>query len=520
MTETFVGELMRFVGFSGADQAALTALHLVARPRFPAIVEEFYRRLVAHDHARRLLSDPALVERLQHTLIVWMEELLQGPWDEAYYEKRARIGRTHVHIGLEQRFMFLAMNHLRGSLLSCCRELPDEEMRERATASLINLLDLELAIMLESYREAFLEKEQRLERRQRAELADQLAISEARYQEIVDGSSSLVTTFDENGTVLFFNSRCEELTGIPRANAIGRNFAELLIAKDARAEVTSSWRRLLENQPERPHEGAVPGVEGRRVRWHFTTLPSGAGPVLCATGVDVTDERELQARTRRAERLASLGTMAAGLAHEIRNPLNSARLQLTLAERRFGRTPPDLSSAEQAVHLAAGEVDRAGKLVTEFLEFARPQPLLLAPTDLGHLLGELSALLGPEAEEAGITLRFHLESPATALVDRDGIKQVLENLLRNAFEAIGTAGHVEVRARREGDSVILEVEDDGPGLTVPEAMLFEPFYTTKPNGTGLGLAIANRIVSDHGGAVSVRSRPGQTIFSATLPRGL
>jgi len=212
--------------------------------------------------------------------------------------------------------------------------------------------------------------------------------------------------------------------------------------------------------------------------------------------------------------------MAAGLAHEIRNPLNSARLQLTLAERRFGRTPPDLSSAEQAVHLAAGEVDRAGKLVTEFLEFARPQPLLLAPTDLGHLLGELSALLGPEAEEAGITLRFHLESPATALVDRDGIKQVLENLLRNAFEAIGTAGHVEVRARREGDSVILEVEDDGPGLTVPEAMLFEPFYTTKPNGTGLGLAIANRIVSDHGGAVSVRSRPGQTIFSATLPRGL
>jgi signal transduction histidine kinase len=234
-------------------------------------------------------------------------------------------------------------------------------------------------------------------------------------------------------------------------------------------------------------------------------------------GLDVSEEYALGIRTRRAERLASLGTMAAGLAHEIKNPLNAAHLQLTLAQRRLGRAGgADVEGARAAAELVGGEMHRLAALVEEFLQFARPQALRLARGDLKAAAESVVQLLEPETSGAGIEVKLD-GNAVQADFDHERVKQVVLNLVRNAVEATGRGGHVGVHVGRKDGMALLQVEDDGPGIQPPDAPIFEPFFTTKENGTGLGLAIIHRIVSDHGGEIGVESAPGRTIFSITLP---
>jgi signal transduction histidine kinase len=257
---------------------------------------------------------------------------------------------------------------------------------------------------------------------------------------------------------------------------------------------------------------------GRRVRWHFTRLPDSKQTILCAIGIDVTEEYEMGVRMRRSERLAALGTMAAGLAHEIRNPLNAAHLQLTLLQRKLGRPEgADASGAAEAARLVADELNRLAGLVREFLQFAKPQPLRLSRGDLRITVEEVVGLLAPEAAAAGAALELLPGPTIFAELDDERMKQVIHNLVRNAVEAVGKGGKVRLRLEAQNGEAHLAVEDNGPGLPSLDAPIFEPFFTTKESGTGLGLAIAHRIVTDHGGRITVDSRPGHTVFEVCLP---
>jgi two-component system sensor histidine kinase HydH len=167
MPETLFEELKRYVGFGPADEEALRALHPVARPHFERISEVFYQRILEHEDARKALFEgESMVGRLRHSLVLWMEKLLTGPWDEAYYDLRARIGRKHVAIALPQHYMFGAMNVLRQELNALIDagfpSNPGEWRRIRL--SVAKILDLELAIMLHTYREDLLSQQARSER--------------------------------------------------------------------------------------------------------------------------------------------------------------------------------------------------------------------------------------------------------------------------------------------------------------------------------------------------------------------
>jgi len=167
MPETLFEELKRYVGFGSADEQALRALHPLARTHFTCISEVFYQRILQHETARKVLTEgESMVGRLRHTLVAWMEKLLTGPWDHEYYELRARIGRKHVDIALPQHYMFGAMNVLRQelNLLIDGAFISDPDRLRTTRLALGKILDLELAIMLHTYREDLLSQQARSER--------------------------------------------------------------------------------------------------------------------------------------------------------------------------------------------------------------------------------------------------------------------------------------------------------------------------------------------------------------------
>jgi len=230
--------------------------------------------------------------------------------------------------------------------------------------------------------------------------------------------------------------------------------------------------------------------------------------------------RDAQSRIIQSEKMAVLGTFASGLAHEVRNPLNSIALQLSLLERRTARI--DRRVAERTAELVSiirEEVRRLDGLVGDFLLFARSGQVRHQPTDIRALADEVVRLLAPEAAAAGVKLgRESAEGdPPQPEIDAERMKQVLINLVRNGIEALDRGGSVRVVDASDGSTSWLHVRDDGPGL--PQDLdVFQLFVTSKPGGTGLGLPIAQQIVHEHGGEISAESSPGRgTTFSVRLP---
>jgi len=241
--------------------------------------------------------------------------------------------------------------------------------------------------------------------------------------------------------------------------------------------------------------------------------------VLFAIGQDLTETRAMEERTRQAEKLAAIGTLAAGLAHEIRNPLTGAQLHLSFLERSIKKKASEQDMLE-ATRVVADEITRLAHLVTEFLDFARPKPLQLKTTSLFKLCEHARSMVLTQAKAVGVELTCDLPSVDLEFeADQAKLTQVLLNLLQNAVESTGSGGggSVVLRARRGPRHVILDVEDDGPGLQTPDAPIFDAFFSTKEGGTGLGLAITHRIVTDHGGMIDVSSKIGKTTFRVTLP---
>src|SRR5882672_8835406 len=231
-----------------------------------------------------------------------------------------------------------------------------------------------------------------------------------------------------------------------------------------------------------------------------------------------------QTLLERQEKLATLGTLAAGIAHEIRNPLTSLKARLYTLEKHLQIVP----AARKDTDIISAEISRLERIVQDVLSFARPSDPKLETIPADTVIREVQGLITPNLESRGV--RLEVESSPELLIRADSghIKQVLINLVRNAAEAIDGAGTVTMRARagraalggRETDAVILEVADTGKGIPPEvEKRLFDPFFSTKETGTGLGLPIAARIVERHGGVLQYQTRPGHgTTFGVVLPR--
>jgi signal transduction histidine kinase len=255
-------------------------------------------------------------------------------------------------------------------------------------------------------------------------------------------------------------------------------------------------------------------------------LKGSDGKDLGVVGVfrDLTAVRALEQRLQRSDRLAALGTLAAGLAHEIKNPLTS----LLTFSRHLSRRFADENFREKFQNVVPRELERINEIVDRLLELARPARLHFTMVQIPALLDSVIELYGNEIEaKRTLVVREYARDVSAIRADENAIYRVFVNLVANSLEAMGPDGHLRLRLgwaegprrRTNHPRVRIEIEDTGPGIPLPERdRIFNPFYTTKEGGTGLGLAITHKIIEEHGGTIDVASTPGVgTTFRVVLP---
>jgi len=227
----------------------------------------------------------------------------------------------------------------------------------------------------------------------------------------------------------------------------------------------------------------------------------------------------LERRTRDAERLAELGTLTGGLAHEIKNPLSTVQLNLQLLQEDLGASDAVSPRVLRRLSTVKDETTRLRDILDDFLRYAGRIELDRKPTDLASLLDELVDFLAPQAELQRVTLRLDAP-PIEAPVDARLLKQALLNLMLNALQVMPEGGELMLRARAADNEVTIEVTDTGPGIPpADQQRIFDAYYSKRRGGTGLGLAMTRRIVLEHGGTIQLYSELGKgSTFRIRLPR--
>jgi two-component system sensor histidine kinase PilS (NtrC family) len=357
----------------------------------------------------------------------------------------------------------------------------------------------------------------RLERAS-SEIADLQAFN----QHVIDSLTSGLATTDLEGRILTFNRAAEIITGHPAIAVIGRRFEEVLdlppnVAADLITPIGAARGRRIET--------SYRTGDGRQIELGFTAAflhTPGGNAGLLFSFQDVTDIKRLERDARLQQRLAAVGEMAAGIAHEIRNPLASMSGSIQILRQEL----PLSEEQAQLMDIVLRESERLNDTIRSFLAYARPQRFSITRLDIRRVLNDTALLLRNSAEvhEGHVIDVLVPTSEVCFEADENQIRQIVWNLATNGLRAMKDAGRLRLGARVESgsgglESVVLEVSDEGVGIPAEELdAIFQPFRGTFTKGTGLGLAIVHRIVSDYGGEIQVSSTPGHgTMVSVKLP---
>lgn len=235
---------------------------------------------------------------------------------------------------------------------------------------------------------------------------------------------------------------------------------------------------------------------------------------------DLTQVRNEEARLKRMESLASLTTMAAGVAHEIKNPLASMSIHLQLMNRKLQSKHLDIKEIREAVSILEEETGRLNNILSDYLFTLRPPESHLNPGNINILLQELLQFLRFEFEEASVKTVLLLDKSIPLMpIDESSMKRALLNLIKNALEAMPDGGELKLETRKEKEGISIEIADTGMGIAKDiQGKIFEPYFTTRDSGSGLGLTVVYKVVREHGGDLHMDSHPGRgTIFRIMLP---
>ena len=356
----------------------------------------------------------------------------------------------------------------------------------------------------------------RLERAS-SEIADLQAFN----QHVIDSLASGLATTDRLGRILTFNRAAEAITGHPAAAVVGRRLEDVL---DLPPSVAIELGNLAGPSRGRRVESSFRTGDGRLIDLGFTATPlqtPGGNAGLLFAFQDVTDIKKLERDARLRQRLAAVGEMAAGIAHEIRNPLASMSGSIQILRQEL----PLTEDQAQLMDIVLRESERLNDTIRSFLAYAKPQRFSIARLDVRRVMSDAALLLRNSTE----VLEGHVidvQMPPAEVVfeaDENQIRQIVWNLATNGLRAMRSGGRLTLGARvepgGEHESIVLEVSDEGVGIPADELdEIFQPFRGTFSKGTGLGLAIVHRIVSDYEGEIQVSSTPGRgTTIIVRLP---
>jgi two-component system nitrogen regulation sensor histidine kinase GlnL len=342
----------------------------------------------------------------------------------------------------------------------------------------------------------------------------------AHSEDVLASLGDGLVLLDMERRVAFVSPRAEDLTGISTAQAVGRSVEQAFVMNPW---IGDTVRCLQLGKARRTNDaGEILAPFGRRVAVQLIAAPiidalgAAVGTVLLFR--DMTAQRSLGDAAERGNRVSDLAAVAAGLAHEIKNPLGGIKgaAQL-LAEELQGN-----GNATRFTSLITREVDRVSALLEQLLELTRPPRLRLAAVNVHRILNDVLTL-ERAAGDAALTVRLVFDpSLPDVLADEAQLRQVFLNLVKNALEAMGRAGtltvttrietdfHVRHAARDRGQFLSVDVEDTGPGIAAEDCeRIFAPFFTTKTSGTGLGLAVSEHLVAQHGGTIAIESELGR-----------
>ncbi len=421
----------------------------------------------------------------------------------------------YVGIVLTQYFELAAM--LRVPFLNHGGVLPPQRI-VAYTTGLNVFLFFSIAFLSGSLADRLQRAGARLERAS-SEIADLQAFN----QHVIDSLASGLATTDRQGRILTFNRAAQAITGHAALSAVGRRIEDVLelppnVAADLNAGAALGRGRRIET--------TYRTGDGRQIDLGFTATqlqtPGGHGGLLFAFQ-DVTDIKKLERDARLRQRLAAVGEMAAGIAHEIRNPLASMSGSIQILRQEL----PLTEEQAQLMDIVLRESERLNDTIRSFLAYARPQRFSIARLDVRRVLNDAALLLRNSSEVLDGHI-IEVQVPTTEVAfeaDENQIRQIVWNLATNGLRAMRNGGtlslgaHIEPGGDEALDSVVLAVGDEGVGIPADELdAIFQPFRGSFAKGTGLGLAIVHRIVSDYGGEIQVSSTPGRgTTVQVRLP---
>lgn len=504
-----------FVRWSQQDLAQVPRIAEIVAPHFAELIDDFYQVIQQHPDAARIVAGgEAQVERLKSSLHGWLEQLFTGCYDEQYVEQRSAVGRRHVQIGVNQVYTNVAMSRLRGGLMRILRAnwTNDREDLFEHMQTLDKLLDLELAIIEDAYETEHVQRQKAAERsRMKSALHREKEFS----QGLLEQAQAIVLVLDVHGCIVRFNSYMEELTGVPLDEVRGKDWFNEFIPGTDQERMREVFQKTVHDQDTAGTINSILCRTGRerRISWSNKTLKNlnGRTTAVLAVGHDITDLNQAQQRALQAERLAAIGQMITGLAHESRNALQRIQACAEMLELEVEGNQEAMDLVRR-IKLAQ---DHMHRLYDEVRGYAAPITLDRVECKLGSVWREAWELLLPQRDNRTTSLiEKTTGTNLTYFGDHFRLVQVFRILLENSLAACTDPVEIEIAAcptlLASKRALRIAVRDNGPGLNQEQReRIFEPFYTTKTKGTGLGMAIAQRIVEAHDGKIVVGADRGQ-----------
>lgn len=337
-------------------------------------------------------------------------------------------------------------------------------------------------------------------------------------EKVFDALREGVIVTDEKGQIHYLNLAACEFFGIDRQDAIGQPIESKVRGLD--------WEQLTKSGRVVSRDLEVFYPENRYINFYVAPLKDDdseepEGFVLLLR--DTTQSRQMREEELESEKMNALTMLAAGVAHEIGNPLNSLNIHLQLVQRKLKKIDDTelRKEVDELLEVARGEIQRLDFIVEKFLGAVRPTQPRTELVDLNDLVQNAVKFMATEIQDRGINVKLKLNPDLPKLpLDKDQIKQALYNLIRNACQAIGSDGELEIDVDKDDYNVSVRIADTGPGVTAEKVgKVFEPYFTTKKAGSGLGLLIVRRIVREHGGEVEFNSEEGKgSMVTIYLPR--